>query len=139
MTQADLLGFLTRHRYGVVSSLSPDGVPQSALVGIATTSALEIVFDTLQSTRKYRNLMARPGCSFVVGCMEEQTLQFEGTASEPRGRELQRYQEIYFRAWPDGPERLKWPGITHLVVRPTWIRYSDFDQRPPLIEEFRFQ
>jgi hypothetical protein len=23
-------------------------------------------------------------------------------------------------------------------VRPKWIRYSDFDQRPPLIEEFKF-
>jgi hypothetical protein len=30
---------------------------------------------------------------------------------------------------------MAWPGITWFVVRPTWIRYSDFDQRPPLIEE----
>ena len=29
-------------------------------------------------------------------------------------------------AFPDGPERLAWPGITYLRVRPTWIRYSDF-------------
>jgi len=29
-----------------------------------------------------------------------------------------------------------WPGIVYFVVRPVWIRYSDFDQNPPLIREF---
>jgi hypothetical protein len=57
---------MTKHRYGVVSSLSADGTPQSALVGIATSPELEIIFDTVQSSRKYRNLIARPAC-FVVG------------------------------------------------------------------------
>jgi hypothetical protein len=31
---------------------------------------------------------------------------------------------------------LSWPGIVYFVVRPQWIRYSDFDQEPPLIREF---
>jgi len=26
----------------------------------------------------------------------------------------------------------------YFVVRPKWIRYSDFDQNPPLIQEFTF-
>src|ERR1700761_5026528 len=64
-----------------------------------------------------------------------QTVQFEGIAVEPQGRELKRYQEMYFAVWPDGPLRMTWPGLTYFVVRPRWIRYSDFDQRPPLIEE----
>lgn len=45
---------------------------------------------------------------------------------------------IYFKAWPDGPTRMNWPGIVYFVVRPQWIRYSDFDQDPPLIREFQF-
>jgi hypothetical protein len=32
---------------------------------------------------------------------------------------------------------MKWPGIVYFVVRPVWIRYSDFDQDPPLICAFR--
>ena len=28
--------------------------------------------------------------------------------------------------------------IVYFVVRPKWVRYSDFDQRPPLIREFTF-
>ena len=34
---------------------------------------------------------------------------------------------------------LSWVGITYFVVRAKWIRYSDYDQRPPFIEEFHFE
>ena len=139
MNIAALHSFMARFRYGVLSSVSNAGTPQSALVGIATTPELEIVFDTVKSSRKYSNLIARPACSFVVGGWEwEQTVQFEGLAIEPTGDELRRYQQAYFAAWPDGPERLIWPGIAYFVVRPRWIRFSDFDQNPPLIEEKTF-
>jgi hypothetical protein len=134
---ADLYSFMTRFRYGVVSSATVDGSPQSALVGIAVTPQLEIVFDTLNTSRKYRNLVARPSCSFVVGWSGEQTVQFDGVASLPVDEELRRYQEVYFGVWLDGPARMTWPGIAYFVVRPKWIRYSDFDQNPPLVEAMR--
>ena len=133
--RASLLQFLRRQRYGVVSSVAADGTPQSALVGIATSAALEIVFDTLATTRKYVNLRARPRCSLVIGWSGEQTVQLEGEALFPTGTELERYRNVYFEAWPDGRDRLSWSGIAHIVVRPHWIRYSDFDQSPPLIVE----
>jgi pyridoxine/pyridoxamine 5'-phosphate oxidase len=129
---------LAKCRYGVVSSVAPDGTPQSALLGIAVSPQLEIIFDTLRSSRKYRNLRERPVCSFVVGWSDEQTVQYQGIASEPSGSELKRFQEMYFATWPDGPARLSWPGIAYFVVRPKWIRYSRFDQNPPFIEETDF-
>jgi hypothetical protein len=30
---------------------------------------------------------------------------------------------------------LAWPGITHVRVRPTWVRVSDFTRDPPNIVE----
>ena len=136
MDNAALHSFMARFRYGIISCTSKAGTPQSALVGIATTPELEIVFDTVKSSRKYLNLIERPACSFVVGGWEsEQTVQFEGLAIEPEGDELRRYQQAYFAVWPDGPARMSWPGITWFVVRPRWIRFSDFDRNPPLIEE----
>jgi hypothetical protein len=127
---------MARHRYGVVSSLSADDIPQSALVGIAVTSELEVVFDTVKSSRKYPNLIARPACSFVVGWDGEQTVQLEGTAFEPSGPALKRYQRRYFAVWPECRAHLQWPDIAYLVVRPRWIRHSDYGQKPPLIEGF---
>jgi hypothetical protein len=141
-TKADLFKFMAGHKLGVLGYFSPQGAPRSALVGIAVTPELEIIFDTVSSSRKYGDLRANPAASFVIGLGDrstgEVTLQFEGQAFQPTGAELARYQQIYFAAWPDGPDRLSWPGIAYFVVRPKWMRYSDFDQRPPLIEELSF-
>jgi hypothetical protein len=138
MDRAFLYSFMAKCRYGVVSSVATNGTAQSALLGIAVSPQLEIIFDTLRSSRKYRNLTERPVRSFVVGWSGEQTVQYEGIASKPTGAELKRCQEMYFATWPDAPARMSWPGIAYFVVRPTWIRYSCFDQNPPLIEETAF-
>ena len=135
MTKAELFAFLSGCKLGVLGSVSPEGVPQSALVGIAVTEELEIIFDTLDTSRKYRNLTQNCRASFVVGWEGEKTVQFEGEALLPEGEELDRYKKIYFGTWPDGPARESWAGIAYFVVRPRWIRYSDFDERPPRIEE----
>jgi Pyridoxamine 5'-phosphate oxidase len=138
MTTPELFNFMARHKLGVLGYLSPEGVPRSALVGIAVTHELEIVFDTVSSSRKYASLLANPSASCVVGWEGEVTVQYEGEAFQATGAELARYQQVYFAAWPDCRDHLSWPGIAYFVVRPGWIRYSDFDQRPPLIEEIRF-
>jgi hypothetical protein len=141
MTEADLYAFLATCRLGVLGTICHADTPQSALLGIAITPQLEIIFDTVKSSRKYPNLIARPACSFVIGGWGagEQTVQYEGEAEELKSPELERYQEIYFKTWPDGPARMSWPGIVYFVVRPAWIRYSDFDQNPPLVQEFTFR
>jgi pyridoxine/pyridoxamine 5'-phosphate oxidase len=138
MTRAELFGFISGCKLAVLGSVSPEGLPQSALVGIAVSEELEIVFDTLNTTRKFRNLTANRRASFVIGWAGEKTVQFEGEAFLPESEELERYKRIYFRTWADGPTRQSWPGITYFVVRPRWIRYSDFDQRPPFVEEQLF-
>jgi hypothetical protein len=138
MNLADIYDFIAKHKLGVLGSIAADGSPQSALVGIGVSNELEIIFDTVKSSRKFQNLIMNPRCSFVIGWAGETTVQYEGQARLPEGDELKRYQQIYFTAWPDGPSRLTWPGIIHFVVRPTWLRYSDFDKNPPLIQGFTF-
>jgi pyridoxine/pyridoxamine 5'-phosphate oxidase len=135
MDAAVICDFIIRQRYAVISSTAGNGAPQSALVGIASTSQLEIVFDTLNSTRKYSNLIQRPACSLVIGWSGEQTLQLEGFAEELKGEDLRRLQDVYFAQWPECREHMKWVGIAYFVFRPQWIRYSDYDQTPPLIQE----
>ncbi|HSS37180.1 MAG TPA: pyridoxamine 5'-phosphate oxidase family protein [Polyangia bacterium] len=135
MTRAQLVRLLREYRLAVVSTVGLDGAPQSAVVGCAISDDLEIVFDTLDSTRKARNLRRDPRLSIVIGWDREATAQIEGLADFPDGRELQRIRDVYFQAYPDGRERLAWPGITHVRVRPRWFRYSDFAQQPAFIFE----
>jgi general stress protein 26 len=136
MDQKNLYHFIRQHKLAVLATVSPEGAPQSAVVGFAVTPALELVFDTLRTTRKYRNLIRDPRASLVIGWDHEITLQYEGDAEELRGSELERCQKVYFDVWPDGPERLKWPNITYFKVTPRWVRYSDFNADSYQVIEF---
>jgi general stress protein 26 len=136
MNRAELVLFLRRYKLAVEATVPPGGgAPQAAVVGFAVSDALEIVFDTLESTRKWRNLRADPHVALVIGWDDEATAQIEGIADFPQGDELERIRQCYFVPYPDGRERLAWPGITHVRVRPTWVRFSDYTQDPPLIVE----
>jgi nitroimidazol reductase NimA-like FMN-containing flavoprotein (pyridoxamine 5'-phosphate oxidase superfamily) len=140
MERTELLAYMLSQRLGVLGTLAPSGEPQAALVGYAVTPDLEILFDTLQTTRKYRNMKANPRVSFTIGNTagsgDERTVQYEGVAEELAGDSLTRLQPVYFATWPDGVERKQWPHITWLVIRPSWIRYSDFNI--PLTQEWTF-
>jgi general stress protein 26 len=139
MTRDELLAFMRSERYAVQASVSALGRPQAAVVGIAVSDAFELVFDTLDSTRKAVNLRANPRVAFVIGGTregDERTLQYEGTADVPEGAERERLQRIYFDRFPDGRERQAWPGLIYVRVKPTWIRYSNYNVQPPEIVEF---
>jgi hypothetical protein len=138
VTKTELYDFMTSQSLGVVSYLSSSSTPQSALVAFAVNADLEIVFDTVKSSRKYPSLTARPACAFVIGWQGETTVQYEGIAQELTGADLNKYQKVYFDRFADAPERQSWPGIVYFVVRPKWVRFCDYDQRPPRIEELRW-
>ena len=140
MEKTELLDYIQSQRLGVLGTLAPAGEPQAALVGYAVTPDLEILFDTLQTTRKYRNMVANSRVSFTVGNTvghgDERTVQYEGLAEELAGELLQCLRPVYFAAWPDGVNRVQWPHITWFVIRPRWIRYSDFNL--PMTQEWSF-
>ena len=142
MDAKELLAFLRRHRLAVQASVSATGSPQAAVVGFAVTDQFEIVFDTLDTSRKARNLRQNGRLALVIGGSndgDERTAQYEGIADQPSGVELERLQQVYYAAYPDGPSRLSWPGLIYVRVRPTWIRYSNYSVDPPEIVEFSVQ
>ncbi len=132
--KAELLAFLRRHRLCVQASVSAAGGPQAAVVGFAVTDELEIVFDTLGTSRKATNLRREPRVTIVVGWDDEQTVQIEGIADEPGGADLARLKAVYFEVFPDGVDRQAWKDIAYVRVRPTWLRYSDFRPGGRVIE-----
>jgi general stress protein 26 len=142
MTKSELLAFMRGHRLAVQATVTPDGGAQAAVVGIVVTDALEVVFDSVDSTRKVQNLRHNPRIALVIGGWgrgNEREIQYEGIADEPSGEELAPLKELYLARFPDGYERLSWPGLTYIRCRPTWIRYSDWTVNPAVVEEFRFE
>lgn len=118
--------------------MSPATGPQAGVVGIAVADDFSIVFDTLDTSRKARNLAQDLRIALVIGGAgngEEQTVQCEGLAERLESADIRVVEELYFRVFPSGRDRLAWKGIMHLRVRPHWLRYSDFRTDPPTIIE----
>lgn len=132
-TRAELLAFLRAQPWAVVASVSAALGPEAAVVGVAITDGLELVFDTSDRSRKHANLRARPEIAVVLGWDDGCTVQLEGVVDQPSGAALAELQAVYFRRFPDGRERASWPDIAYHRVRPRWIRFSDFRAAPPRI------
>jgi len=67
MNREALLTFLRLHRWAIEATSTLSGEPQAAIIGIAVTDDLELVFDTLSSSRKSGNLRANPRIALVIG------------------------------------------------------------------------
>ena len=137
MKRSELLQFMRGEKHAVQASMNPGG-PQAAVVGIVVSDDFEIFFDTLDTTRKAQNLARDPRIAFVIGgtgAKDERTVQYAGVVDEPSRANLARFKQIYFARFPDGPSREAWKGIKYFRVRPTWLRFSDFSQDPPLVVE----
>jgi hypothetical protein len=139
LSDSELLTYMRSHKLAVVGSLGADNTPQAALVGIAVTSDLQVVFDTVSTSRKHGNLLRDTRASVTFSGPGEQTLQMEGNATPVSMTDATDavYLSAYYAAWPDGRDRAKWPKIAYWRIVPRWMRYSDY-ARGPLIEEFRF-
>ncbi|MBV8794164.1 MAG: pyridoxamine 5'-phosphate oxidase family protein [Hyphomicrobiales bacterium] len=137
MTLEEIFDIAKRKRFLVVSTVNETGAPEAALMGFAVTQSNEIVFDTLASSRKAVNLTRNPAAALVIGWDDNISLQIEGPARRPVGDDLASAKAAYFHQWPDGRAREAWPDIAYVVVKPKWIRYSDYGAGPPIVEEFR--
>jgi pyridoxine/pyridoxamine 5'-phosphate oxidase len=126
MNPEGILDFIRTRRLAVVATVSDNGLPEAALVGIAVTNDERIVFDTVKGSRKYANLRRRIGIALVVGWEDEVTVQLEGIGEEPTGIDLAYCKEAYFVAHPNGRERQDWPDIAYIAMRITWMRYCDY-------------
>ena len=135
----EMLAYMRRHKLAAVATIGADGSPQSALVGVGTTNTLEVVFDTLSTTRKHANLQRDRRIAVTYSGPDEMTLQYEGVASlvPAIGDEGKVYREAYYESWPDGRLRAQWENLVYWRVAPRWARYSDYD-RGPLIVEFHW-
>jgi pyridoxine/pyridoxamine 5'-phosphate oxidase len=135
MTLEEIFDIAKSKRYLIVSTVNESSAPEAALMGFAWTQANEVVFDTLSTSRKAVNLARNPAAALVIGWDENISLQIEGEARRPVGDDLASAKAAYFREWPDGRARENWPDIAYVVVRPKWIRYSNYSG-VPVVEEF---
>ena len=133
-----ILNFIKKHMIGVVSTVTLNNQPESAVVEFGETDNLEIIFNTLSTYRKYENLKKNNNVAFVIGWDEDITVQYEGQAFQLSGDDLEKYRKIFFKKLPHARKWEKIEGIKFFKVVPKWVRYSDLRKHPWDVFEIRF-
>ncbi|HSX41384.1 MAG TPA: pyridoxamine 5'-phosphate oxidase family protein [Candidatus Saccharimonadales bacterium] len=132
--------FLAQVKMGVISSIGPDGAPQSAYVGVTTLFETgELMVGTSVKTRKYANLKANPKSSITMW-EGATTIQTEG-AVEIIERGDSRFADYEGRILKVDPSKQRFVGDSDqiwMVFKPTWIRYTDIAAKPWVIEENKY-
>jgi pyridoxine/pyridoxamine 5'-phosphate oxidase len=129
--------FIRARPQGVIATVSADGRPEAALVDIAVTPALEIIFETTDQTRKFANLQSHPAIALVVGWGGKQTLQYDGIVEQLSGDAREEAIALYLSVFPDKATHVDWPGNYYFRTRPVWVRLSNY-YSPRKIEEYCF-
>ena len=111
-------------------------MPEGALINYGVTEGLELVFETLRTSRKYRNLQSNPHAAFVMGWQNEcLSCQYDGVVDELSERGAESLLDIYFAARPEGLGHRDWPNLTYLRARPRWVRISNYNLTAWNVEE----
>jgi len=131
MDLAALVEYVRLQPGAVISSLGPDGAPQSAYLDMTATDIGELVFNAREGSRKIANIRSDPRVSVVVGGRDGTTVQCEGTADLPEAGDLDRCAEAYIKAFPQFQHSTAALGIVIVRIRLTWARFGDFRTQPP--------
>lgn len=115
--------------------------PESALIAFAETDNLEIIFITQIGSRKYVNLLNNHRVALVIGLDKNNwiTLQYEGTAHQITGHKATEYKQFFLKkeGSPCTDIFLSNPAMKFFKITPTWIGYSDFTGKKPLVIEIK--
>jgi len=133
---AAIAAYVREEGRAVVATVTPDGDPESALVGITALDDGTLIFNVLPWARKLANLEANGRVAVVVGTTAHVSVQLEGPAVITEGDAAERYAADFERLMPGSKARYE--GYEVVVVRPDWLRVYDVSHKPPLVVEARW-
>lgn len=139
MNLTDCLGFLDTHRVGVLAVLQPSGEPHAAVMHFSVNPAgPELYFSTDRNSVKVSGLGQQDAAAFATGWSEEDwtTIQLRGTLRAAVSSELESIHARHYKKHPQSEAFRDDPDTVFLILRPTWLRYSDLSVLPAIIEEY---
>jgi general stress protein 26 len=125
-----ILQFLSKHEFCVISSVNQAGKPESAFVAFSNTDQLDLMIGTSIKSRKYKNISKNPAVSIVIADLSGE-VQYEGLAHEVDRTNLDAEVAEHFAKLPGSKKYRQDPTQTWIRIKPTWIRYiehGDVDQ-----------
>jgi len=130
--------FIKGHGIAVISTVTHDYLPESAVMGISVGDNFEIVFGTIIDSRKYQNLQKNPRVALVIGWDKGKTVQYEGEAQELRGDAIEEFEKAHMASMPTAAKYVSNQDAAFFKVTPCWIKYTDASKDPWDEIEIRF-
>jgi general stress protein 26 len=115
-----VLEVLEAHKLCVMSTVTPSGMPQAAIVGFSQNAELQLLIGTSNLTRKFANLQQTPNVAIAVGDFNSE-VQYEGTVRVLSKEEL---AETSFAGLPGIAKYQEDETQTWLLISPAWIRLT---------------
>ena len=131
--RTEIAAYVRAEGRAIVATVTADGAPEAALVGITALDDGTLIFNVVPGARKLANLAANRRVAVVVGTTGHFSVQFEGTAVITAGDEADHFAAEFERLMPGS--RSRYEGYEVVVVRPDWLRVYDVSHRPPLVVE----
>lgn len=126
MDRDELVAFVRRHAVALVATRGPAGTAHAAEHSIAITEEAEFIFETSIHSQRYANIVGFSQVALIVGATEPVTVQSEGIADVlTNDADRDRCLRVYFQQFPAGRKRALEKDITHIRIRPRWIRLLD--------------
>jgi general stress protein 26 len=122
--------FIKEHKLAVVSTVTSDFLPQSAVVGIHVGDNSEIIFGTFKSSRKYLNLQKNPRVALVIGWDKGKTVQYEGEVKVLQGNAVVEFEKAHMGEMSSAAKYVPKEEAVFYKVTPKWISYTDVSQDP---------
>ena len=131
--KAAVASFARLERLVVVSTVTPTGEPEAALVDIAADDEGTFFFNAYKTARKLDNVRATPKAAMVIGTRGDVSLQLEGPAYVAEGDEKAYFAAAHVAHYPNS--RAEHEDFEMVVIRPTWVRHYDSSTGPPTVVE----
>ncbi|HPJ16710.1 MAG TPA: pyridoxamine 5'-phosphate oxidase family protein [Candidatus Woesebacteria bacterium] len=133
-----VLEIVKKNSLCVLSTASPSGKTESAVMAHTVNDNLTVFMSTEETSRKIQNIKANNQASLLIGGLKnDPSLQIDGLATILEGNQKTEAVNFMLSVHPE----LKDYGIDSgciFSITPQWVRYSDYTQNPPTIEEINF-
>ena len=125
-----VLSFISKEILAAVATVDESGNPEVATMVVSQTDDLDLIFQTPNYYRKYKNIKNNPNIAVTFGFSLEDftTVQFEGVANEAKGDEIEMCRKIYVGKNPRSKRYAHLPENKYFIVKPKWIRYWNFNK-----------
>lgn len=136
---AKVAKYLEKQLLCVVATVDKSDKPESALVAYLSTPKLELIISSSSKQRKNHNLLQNPNIAVVIGLEGPVTVQYEGVARLMDNQEARQYLEALWAKNPAAKQFANDPTEQHFIIKPNWIRYTDYSKQPFEVIEFQPQ